>query len=347
MAKGLTAAVGPTATVGAHDWVTDLKTALVAKKTTVDASTCYWVSGKSLDPSRIISTAWVLMSLAFASTNTPSPEKIVHSRPDADFPNPNQGLAVLSTTGGVTITAASWENADRGGGALPTTLKLPAGSFDFTLHLPNGQSTAVLRLGSLPAGILDPTNANSFINPDGTVKDNVHWFKFSGGAWRGLASVPITINKTGNYIEVTLTDGGPEDQDGTVNGQIVDPGAPGIGLASSPDPQTSGSSGGGGGGGCFIATAAYGSYMAPDVMVLRHFRDNYLLTNSLGRAFVAWYYRNSPPAAAYIAKHESLRTVTRIALTPIVYGVKYPFAIFIFGGLVVGLVGWRRKKNEL
>jgi hypothetical protein len=109
-----------------------------------------------------------------------------------------------------------------------------------------------------------------------------------------------------------------------------------------------GSGGGSGGGGCFIATAAFGSYMAPDVMVLRHFRDQYLLTNWLGRAFVSFYYRVSPPMAAYIAQHESLRTATRIMLTPVVYSVKYPLVsgLLLLGTLLIGLVLVRRRDGD-
>jgi YVTN family beta-propeller protein len=78
-----------------------------------------------------------------------------------------------------------------------------------------------------------------------------------------------------------------------------------------------------GGGGCFIATAAYGSALDSHVKVLRVFRDRYLLTNDMGRSFVQGYYRYSPSAAAFIARHDTLRGMTRLLLTPLVLGIEY------------------------
>lgn len=49
--------------------------------------------------------------------------------------------------------------------------------------------------------------------------------------------------------------------------------------------------------GCYIATAVYGSYEAPEVMTLRSYRDNVLKKTALGRWFIRTYYRLSPPVA--------------------------------------------------
>jgi len=62
---------------------------------------------------------------------------------------------------------------------------------------------------------------------------------------------------------------------------------------------------------CFIATAAYGSPAAQEINILRQFRDEFLLHNPPGKAFVAVYYATSPPIAEFISRHEVLRTAVR------------------------------------
>lgn len=76
--------------------------------------------------------------------------------------------------------------------------------------------------------------------------------------------------------------------------------------------------------GCFVATAAYGSPLEPHVQALRAFRDEVLRHSAPGRAFIAFYYEHSPPVAAVIARHASLRALARAALAPVVYAVEYP-----------------------
>lgn len=52
-------------------------------------------------------------------------------------------------------------------------------------------------------------------------------------------------------------------------------------------------------GGCYIATAVYGSYDAPQVLVLRRFRDDTLSRSISGRALVRAYYSLSPRVARH------------------------------------------------
>ena len=72
-------------------------------------------------------------------------------------------------------------------------------------------------------------------------------------------------------------------------------------------------------GGCFIATAVYGSYSAPEVLILRKFRDNILLPSQIGSFFVKFYYRYSPPIAKFLEKHKLLQKLVRdLMIQPIV-----------------------------
>ena len=115
-------------------------------------------------------------------------------------------------------------------------------------------------------------------------------------------------------------------------------------FPGAPPPAPRG--GGGGGGGCFIATAAYGSYLQPDVKVLRRFRDNHLLTNAPGKAFVDLYYTYSPPAADFIRQHQSLRLVVRTALSPVVFSVKHPATSGVILVAGVALLGAGRRTRR-
>ncbi len=177
----------------------------------------------------------------------------------------------------------------------------------------------------------------------------------------GNLAVKLVLNKVA---------GGYDEQDATLNSTEVTSQAANFGTSStyskvvlivmntssSTDGETftieaakSSNSSGGDDGGCFIATAAYGSYLDSHVKILRDFRDHYLLTNPAGRAFVKFYYKTSPPIADYIEKHETVRIATRWVLTPLVYGATHPEkTILLLSLAIAGLIGAFvvRRRND-
>lgn len=76
---------------------------------------------------------------------------------------------------------------------------------------------------------------------------------------------------------------------------------------------------------CFIATAAYGSPLAGEVVLLQSFRDNCLSRHALGEKFIQAYYRFSPPLASQISRHKVLKSMTRLLLFPVILAVKKSF----------------------
>lgn len=65
---------------------------------------------------------------------------------------------------------------------------------------------------------------------------------------------------------------------------------------------------------CFIATAVYGDVDAPEVEMLRRFRDLHLMPSVWGRWLVRIYYHYAPPIACWLASSSHCRWVVRIVL---------------------------------
>jgi hypothetical protein len=73
---------------------------------------------------------------------------------------------------------------------------------------------------------------------------------------------------------------------------------------------------------CFIATATYGSEIAPEVALLRYFRDAQVLRTSAGRSFMqafnAFYYSFSPQVASFISANGIVRSSMKVILYPLI-----------------------------
>jgi len=76
------------------------------------------------------------------------------------------------------------------------------------------------------------------------------------------------------------------------------------------------------GGGCLIATATYGSELAPQVQQLRELRDNQLLQTESGTAFMGTfndiYYSFSPIIADYERENPYFKEGVKLAITPMI-----------------------------
>ena len=75
------------------------------------------------------------------------------------------------------------------------------------------------------------------------------------------------------------------------------------------------------GGGCLIATATYGSEMAPQVQLLREIRDNQLMSTDSGVSFLtgfnSLYYSFSPYIADIERENPLFKEMVKIGITPL------------------------------
>ena len=119
-------------------------------------------------------------------------------------------------------------------------------------------------------------------------------------------------------------------------------------------------------GGCLIATATYGTELAPQVQHLRELRDTKLLQTESGTSFMKFfnefYYYFSPHVADYERENPAFKEMVKIAITPILSTLSImqhadsDLEVLGFGigvillnlGMYVAtpaLVGWQIKKR--
>ena len=86
---------------------------------------------------------------------------------------------------------------------------------------------------------------------------------------------------------------------------------------------------------CFIATATYGSPLAPEVQFLRTFRDREIMSTYVGWNFMivfnAWYYSFSPSVAQSITQHATFQGAMKLILYPAITILRLgvtPFVLF-------------------
>jgi peptidyl-prolyl cis-trans isomerase B (cyclophilin B) len=76
------------------------------------------------------------------------------------------------------------------------------------------------------------------------------------------------------------------------------------------------------GGGCLIATATYGSELAPQVQQLRELRDNQLMNTESGKQFMSTfndiYYTFSPTIADYERENPLFKETVKLVITPMI-----------------------------
>jgi hypothetical protein len=221
-----------------------------------------------------------------------------------------------SGTDGLSATNTPFEKNYTSAGDKAGNVHITSGDRDLDLSC-----HAVLTDQMFQATSTTPLHASCSVNPgDFTATSTIKWEGFaSGGAttttylWNGSDGLTGTSSSVSrSYTTTGIKTGTLTLNSGTEQAQVSCQ----LELTDAPV-----NAGGGGTSGCFIATAAYGTDMEPDVVRLRHFRDDYLLTNPAGRAFVNAYYKMSPPIADYIRHNDGERAAVRALLAPVVAAV--------------------------
>ena len=196
----------------------------------------------------------------------------------------------------------------------------PMKSFDVSILIfaPNGNLATVAQIPPDSDGNYSTTvKAAGMINAEGDYNVKVKWgaqsnhtvFAFGGST----GASPAESGEQETSIIETIDEAPDEEPEPIMTEPVCGPGTVLKNNVCVAEQQKKG-------GGCLIATAAFGSEMAPQVQFLREIRDNTVLQTESGSAFMTgfnqFYYSFSPVIADYERENVAFKETVKIAITP-------------------------------
>jgi len=197
----------------------------------------------------------------------------------------------------------------------------PQKKMDVTIVItaPNGNLVTVLQISpSSDGNYSDSFTAGGMINVGGDYTVKAKWGAQSNQTvfkYGGSSGAPDVAEETPEPTQTEVVDEEPEVDEEPVMESSQPVCGPGTVLKNNvcvAEQQ--------GGGGCLIATAAFGSEMAPQVQFLREIRDGTVLQTQSGSTFMTgfnqFYYSFSPAVADYERENSAFKETVKIAITP-------------------------------
>nr|AIF07292.1 hypothetical protein [uncultured marine thaumarchaeote KM3_201_G04] len=194
-------------------------------------------------------------------------------------------------------------------------------SMDVTIVItaPNGNLVTVLQISpSSDGNYSDSFTAGGMISAEGDYTVKAKWGAQSNQTvfkYAGSSGAPVVEEETPEPTQTQVIDEEPEVDEEPVMESSQPVCGPGTVLKNNvcvAEQQ--------GGGGCLIATAAFGSEMAPQVQFLREIRDGTVLQTQSGSTFMTgfnqFYYSFSPAIADYERENPAFKEAVKIAITP-------------------------------
>ena len=200
----------------------------------------------------------------------------------------------------------------------------PMKSFDVSILIfaPNGNLATVAQIPPDSDGNYSTTvKAAGMINAEGDYSVKVKWgaqsnqtvFAFGGSTGASPAESGEQETSTIETIDEAPDEEPDEEPEPIMTEPVCGPGTVLKNNVCVAEQQKKG-------GGCLIATAAFGSEMAPQVQFLREIRDNTVLQTESGSAFMTgfnqFYYSFSPVIADYERENIAFKETVKIAITP-------------------------------